>query len=85
MTYPNPPSPAKYQCALQLKGPAMAPRCLSLSYFFHAHIPVIFFAQQITFQPPRLPAYKSTIVKSGALLYMLSTVIWFIIEFEKIT
>ncbi len=32
-TYPNPPSPAKIQCALQLRGPGQAPRCLSPSFF----------------------------------------------------
>ncbi len=33
MTYPDPPSPAKYQCPLQLRGPDQEPLCLSLSYF----------------------------------------------------
>ncbi len=33
MMYSDPPSPAKYQCALQLRGPGQAPLCLSLSYF----------------------------------------------------
>ncbi len=33
MTYSDPPSPAKYQCALQLIGPEQAPHFLSLSYF----------------------------------------------------
>ncbi len=33
MAYPNLPSAAKTQCALQLRGPGQAPRCLSLSYF----------------------------------------------------
>ncbi len=33
MTYPDPPSPAKYQCVLQLSGPGRDFLCLSLSYF----------------------------------------------------
>ncbi len=33
MTYPNTPSPAKNQCALQITGPGQAPRCLPMSYF----------------------------------------------------
>ena len=33
VTYPNPSSPAKNQCALQLRWTGQAHRCLSLSYF----------------------------------------------------
>ena len=33
MTYPDPPSPAKYQCALQIRGPGQDFLFLSLSSF----------------------------------------------------
>ncbi len=33
VTYPDPPSSAKYQCALQLRGSGQDFLCLSLSYF----------------------------------------------------
>ncbi len=33
MTYPDPPSTAKYQCVLELRGPGRDFHCLSLSYF----------------------------------------------------
>jgi hypothetical protein len=39
VTYPIPPSPAKYQCAPQLRGPGRDILCLSLSYFSMLNAP----------------------------------------------